>query len=72
MTQAILRTPAEGADTVVWLAASTVAAEVPSGRFWFDRSPRRTHFVPWTREAPEDREALWRLCEQVTATESPE
>ncbi len=62
LTQAILRSPAEGADTVVWLAASPRAADV-SGRFFFDREPRQTHYLPWTRESEEDRRQLWQRCE---------
>ena len=41
VTKAILRSPEEGADTVVWLAASP-AAEGRSGLFWFDRAPAAT------------------------------
>jgi len=62
----LLRTPAEGADTVVWLAASPRAGEV-TGRFFFDREPRRTQLLPFTREPREDRRALWRLCEALSA-----
>ena len=38
-TKRILRSPLEGADTVIYLAA---ARDLPSesGRFWFDRQPR--------------------------------
>ena len=61
----VLRTPAEGSDTVVWLAAST-AARGQSGRFWFDRQARSTHLLPWTRERLKDRQALRRLCERLT------
>jgi dehydrogenase/reductase SDR family protein 12 len=64
VTQRILRTPAEGADTVVWLAASPGARE--TGRFFFDRVARRTHLLPGTAESAEDRAALWRLCEECT------
>ncbi len=60
----VLRTPAEGADTVVWLAASA-AARGQSGRFWFDRQARSTHLLPWTRERLKDRQALRRLCERL-------
>jgi hypothetical protein len=60
-----LRTPAEGADTVIWLAASP-AARARSGLFWFDRQPRSTHLLPWTRESASDRAALRELCEQAT------
>jgi dehydrogenase/reductase SDR family protein 12 len=62
LTRAILRTPAEGADTVVWLAASPRASGVTGG-FFFDREPRRTHWLPATRETAAQRRALWRLCE---------
>lgn len=56
-----LRTPAEGADTVIWLAASP-AARGRSGLFWFDRRPRSTHLLPWTRESGAERRALRDLC----------
>ena len=58
-----LRTPAEGADTIVWLAASPVV-EGRSGRFFFDRQAVRTHWLPTTHEASKDRDTLWRLCEE--------
>ena len=50
-TKRILRSPLEGADTVIYLAA---ARDLPSqsGLFWFDRLPR-------TRESNEVRRALW-------------
>lgn len=57
----LLRTPAEGADTIVWLAVCR-RLTASSGRFWFDRQVRATHYLPWTREDPADRERLWRLC----------
>ena len=66
VTRHILRTPAEGADTVVWLAASPAAHE-RSGGFYLDREARRTHFLPFTRETDEDRRELWRLCEILSA-----
>jgi NAD(P)-dependent dehydrogenase (short-subunit alcohol dehydrogenase family) len=58
----LLRTPEEGADTVVWLAASK-RIPAPSGSFWFDREPRRTHYLPFTAETAADRDRLWMLCE---------
>lgn len=63
-TRRILRTPAEGADTVLWLAASAAAAG-ESGRFWFDRQARRTHFLPRTRETAVERAAFAELCRQA-------
>jgi NAD(P)-dependent dehydrogenase (short-subunit alcohol dehydrogenase family) len=65
LTRNILRTPAEGADTVVWLAASARARRW-TGRFFFDREARRTHLLPFTRESSKDRRALWKLCERLT------
>lgn len=62
VTRPILRTPAEGADTVVWLAAAP-RARIESGRFYFDREPRRTHWLPGTRESAADRRALWKRVE---------
>jgi NAD(P)-dependent dehydrogenase (short-subunit alcohol dehydrogenase family) len=61
VTEAVLRTPAEGADTVVWLAASE-AAEGRTGEFFFDRESVRTHWLASTKESEADREALWELC----------
>ena len=61
----LLRTPEEGADTIVWLGA----AEEPgrsSGGFWHDRRRRPTHRVPWTKESPADRDRLWRECERAS------
>ena len=63
-----LRTPAEGADTVVWLAASD-AARGRSGLFWFDRVPRSPHLLPWTRESSADRAALRAFCERHTESQ---
>ncbi len=67
LTRNILRTPAEGADTVVWLAASP-GGRAWSGRFFFDREPRRSYLLPFTRESQNDRRALWELCERLCET----
>lgn len=63
LMRSILRTPAEGADTIVWLAAAARPRE-SSGKFYLDRTPRRTHYLPTTWESAEDRDKLWRLCER--------
>lgn len=56
-----LRSPEQGADTIIWLAACRrLAGE--TGRFWFDREPRATTPVPGTREDEADRQRLWDLC----------
>ena len=61
----LLRTPAEGADTIVWLGAAPEPGR-SSGGFWHDRRQRPTHRVPWTKETPEERERLWAECERLT------
>lgn len=58
LTRAFLRTPEEGADTVVWLAATTPAPR--AGRFWHDRRERPAHVLPTTAEKPGDVAAFWR------------
>jgi len=59
-----LRTPAQGADTVVWLAASP-HVEGQAGAFWFDRRKVSPYLVPGKREAPEERERLWAWLTEV-------
>jgi NAD(P)-dependent dehydrogenase (short-subunit alcohol dehydrogenase family) len=46
-----LRTPDEGADTIVWLSGAAEGA-FTSGLFWRDRRPRLEYVFPGTREAP--------------------
>lgn len=65
LTKGILRTPEEGADTVVWLAASQAAAG-RSGLFWFDREAVATAPLPGTREAEEERARLWEALVAAT------
>lgn len=62
ITRYILRTPEEGADTIIWLAAATEAGEV-SGKLFLDREPRTTHLMAKTREEPQERERLMRFLE---------
>ncbi|WP_199430784.1 SDR family NAD(P)-dependent oxidoreductase [Qaidamihabitans albus] len=61
----LLRSPAEGADTAVWLAASA-EGDRASGQFWHDRAPRPEHCLPGTRETPAQRDRLWTFCETAT------
>jgi dehydrogenase/reductase SDR family member 12 len=68
LTQRILRSPAQGADTVVWLAVCR-PAPTPSGAFWFDRKARGTHYLPWTREDQAARDRLWEECQRFAGLE---
>jgi dehydrogenase/reductase SDR family protein 12 len=62
VTRRILRTPAEGADTALFLALAARAREA-NGRFYFDRAPAPTHLRAATHEGPEERTKLWaRAC----------
>lgn len=54
ITRKLLRSPEEGADTAVWLAASTEAGAV-SGQFWLDREQHPSHLSQRTVESPEQR-----------------
>jgi len=55
----LLRSPEQGADTAVWLAASPEVAE-RSGEFWLDRRPRSRHKLPITRSDDEEARLLYR------------
>jgi len=63
----LLRTPAEGADTVTWLAAGDARREDPvwTEGFFHDRHRRGEHHLPWTARAgsAEDGPRLWEWCE---------
>jgi NAD(P)-dependent dehydrogenase (short-subunit alcohol dehydrogenase family) len=69
VTGPLLRSPEEGADTAVWLAATTPAP--PTGRFFHDRRPRPEHYLPFTRESDRDRQSLWRYCMDAIGIANP-
>ncbi|KAK8378387.1 hypothetical protein O3P69_011102 [Scylla paramamosain] len=61
-----LRTPAQGADTVVWLAISKAALKHPSGLFFQDREPVSTHFpLAWTKSSIEEEDILINNIQEV-------
>ena len=66
----ILRTPAEGADTVVWLAAAPASA-VTSGQLYLDRRRRLFDRVPATRVSPDERRRLWDAVVSMTGRPDP-
>ena len=68
----LLRTPAQGADTVVWLAAGEarrpgLADPLVEG-FFHDRRRRSEHHVPWTVRGTgaTDGAQLWEWCRSRT------
>jgi NAD(P)-dependent dehydrogenase (short-subunit alcohol dehydrogenase family) len=64
VTGPLLRSPAQGADTMVWLAADDGEPLHQSGRFWLDRRVRPEHRLPTTRrsDTAERRARLWQWC----------
>ena len=68
----LLRTPEQGADTMVWLAAAAEPGRC-SGGFWLDRTRRSIHKLPTTKrtDTPERRQELWRRCVEVTGAVIP-
>jgi dehydrogenase/reductase SDR family member 12 len=63
--RSILRTPGEGADTIVWLAAAPQLATI-TGSFWFDRRERAAHKIFLTENSPVDYRQLWTECVRLT------
>ncbi len=63
----LLRSPAQGADTIVWLVGEALAGgDVPQPGFWHDRRRRGEYYRPGTRpgrlQALSEGEALWEWC----------
>lgn len=66
VTKSWLRTPEQGADTIIWLVASPDAAS-PEGLFFFDRQTRTTHLpMMQTNSSEEEIEQLWAMCQRLT------
>ncbi len=63
----LLRTPEQGADTIVWLAAHPEAAGYSGGLF-LDRRPRPFDRAPMTRLSAADRRRLWDLVADLATT----
>ncbi len=66
----LLRTPAEGVDTILWLAAAP-EARVFSGRLFLDRRIRPFDRLPSTRLSALDRRALWDRVVAMTGERDP-
>lgn len=64
----LLRTPEQGADTLVWLAADDEPLD-HNGSFWLDRRQRSIHKKATTRssDTADERALLWARCEEQTA-----
>jgi NAD(P)-dependent dehydrogenase (short-subunit alcohol dehydrogenase family) len=53
----LLRTAEQGADTMIWLAA-TGGGDASAGQFWLDRRTRGTSYLPGTGTTDAERERL--------------
>ncbi len=69
----LLRTPAQGADTVTWLASDEprrTTTSAPIDGLWHDRHRRGEYYVPTTRRSPSqsvhDSSVLWNWCAERT------
>lgn len=61
VTGPLLRSAEQGADTMVWLAATggiTGVQDAKPGQFWLDRKPRGTSYVPGTSVTSQERARL--------------
>jgi dehydrogenase/reductase SDR family member 12 len=61
----ILRTPEQGADTIVWLASS-IKAGLSTGKFWLDRRPHETVVFPGTAASQTEKQVLWQKLSRLT------
>lgn len=69
----LLRTPEQGADTLVWLVADDGAPLDRTGGFWLDRRRRSLHKRPGTRgsDTPAERARLWTWVTKAAGTDFP-
>ncbi len=66
----LLRTPAEGADTILFLATAA-RADLASGQLYLDRRPRPFDRVRSTRLSAADRRRLWDIIVGLSGVTDP-
>ena len=66
----LLRTPEQGADTIVWLAAAAEPGTT-TGQFWFDRRVAPTHLRDSSWDTPQMRQQLWAWLSELTSSDLP-
>lgn len=69
----LLRSPEQGADTLVWLAADRGEPLATNGLFWLDRRRRSLHKLPTTKhsDTPARRAALWDWVAETAGIDRP-
>jgi NAD(P)-dependent dehydrogenase (short-subunit alcohol dehydrogenase family) len=70
LARPLLRTPEQGADTIVGLATGA-ACHNPQVGLWFDRRPRGEHRLPGTKTSPGEAAKLWDWCEERANASGP-
>lgn len=65
LTRPVLRTPAQGADTIVWLASALEPGNTTGG-FWLDRRRHSPHVFPGTRDNASLRRDLYDRLQSYT------
>jgi dehydrogenase/reductase SDR family member 12 len=70
LVRPIIRTPEEGADTIVWLGASPEPL-ASTGGFWSDRRLRPTHYrLGAGEDSAAARAEVWAACERLAGAEA--
>lgn len=63
-----LRSPQQGADTLIWLCASEIVREEPSGGFYQDRSTVSKHLpLAWTKSSVKEEEEFLKKLEEIAS-----
>ncbi len=65
--QSRLRTPEQGADTLVWFCCQKdIAQKYKNGEFFLDRSVVSKHLpLAWTKSTPEEDERFMKNLDQI-------
>jgi hypothetical protein len=73
VTGPLLRSPEEGADTIVWLASAPGEPVTSTGGFWLDRRRRTRHRLRRTRisDTAAERARLWEWVTTTAGAEFP-
>jgi len=66
ITRPLLRTPEQGADPILWLAAGRTGG-IETGKLWHDRATRPEYRLKSTIETSADRNRLWELLTETVS-----
>ncbi|MFW7381563.1 MAG: SDR family NAD(P)-dependent oxidoreductase [Oligoflexus sp.] len=60
LVKPLLRSPEQGADTIVWLASSP-SQQIDSGQFWLDRRPHPTALITGSQSSTKEKKRLYEV-----------